>query len=108
MWIKGRKGKAKPKKKHHARCYDDVSMQCHVHARCKGAAAVGSSSGAMPMLMVCCNTMAWTDETEGPVQKLLVTSSDPVAGMAVTTEEQAKQQMTLKGAPAERSCTELK
>jgi hypothetical protein len=64
MWIKGRQGKAKLQKTHHPPCNDDVSLQCHVHARCKGAAAVGSSSGAMPMLMVLCNAMAWTDETK--------------------------------------------
>ncbi len=45
---------------------------------------------------------------KGPALKLLVTPSNLVAGMAVTTEEQAKQQMALMGAPAKRSYMELK
>ncbi len=73
-----------------------------------GAAAVGSSSWAMLMPIVRCNAMAWMDETEGPVPKVLVTRSDPAAGTAVTTEEQAMPRMALTGTPVERRYMERK
>jgi hypothetical protein len=71
-----------------------------------GAAAVSSSSRAL-LMMVSCNAMVWADETEGRT-KVPVTSSDPVAGTAVTTEEQVMQRMALTGTPAKRRYMERK
>ncbi len=45
--------------------------------RSGGAAA--SVRGNLPMPIVRCNAMSWTDETEERL-KVLVTRSDPVAG----------------------------
>ncbi len=57
------------------------------------------------MQMVRCNAMAWTDETEGAALKMvLVTHSDPVTGIAVTTAGQTM----LTGTPAERCYIERK
>jgi hypothetical protein len=42
----------------------------------------------MPVPMVRCNAMAWTDETDGRL-KVLVTRSDPVVGTVAMMEERA-------------------
>ncbi len=85
-----------------------MMVQCNAMSMLvnNGAAAVSSSSRAL-LLMVSCNSMVWVDETEGQT-KVLVTSSDPVTGTAVTTEEQVMQRMALSGMPAKRRYMESK
>jgi hypothetical protein len=61
----------------------------------------------MPMLMVRCNTMAWTDETEGRL-RVLVMSSDPVAGTMTVAEEQAVPRARFMGTAAEKHFMERK
>jgi hypothetical protein len=70
-----------------------------------GAASV-SSNYHMPM--VHCNEMAWTDETEEGLLKVLVTRRNPDTGAAVTTAEQTMPRMALTGKPAERRYKERK
>ncbi len=52
----------------------------------ESAAAAASVGVNMPVQMVRCNTMAWTDETEWRL-RVLVTSRDPVAGTVAVSEE---------------------
>ncbi len=55
-----------------------------------GTACCAMGSSHPHMHMVRCNAMAWTDEKEeGGRLKVLVTSSDPVAGTTVVTEKKA-------------------
>jgi hypothetical protein len=74
------------------------------------AAAAVSVSGVtnMPVAMVRCNAMAWTDEAEGRL-KVLVTRSDPVAG-TMMVEEQAVPRARFTGTAraAEKRFMELK
>jgi hypothetical protein len=63
-----------------------------------GAACSAMGCSHPHMLMACCNTMAWTDETEeGALLKVLVTRSYPVAGTMTVTGEQAVQRSPLTG-----------
>ncbi len=63
-----------------------------------GASCRVMGSSHPHMLLVCCNTMEWTDKTEEVgLLKMLVTSSDPVAGTTVVTEGQAIQRERLTG-----------
>jgi hypothetical protein len=71
---------------------DNGASEKEVERGSSGAAAISSSSRAVPMVR--CNTMPWTDETEGQM-KVLVTRSDPVTGTAVTTEGQVMPLMAL-------------
>jgi hypothetical protein len=96
------------------RCNNDaMSMPMDNDASSSGATAseMGSSHPQMPMAGVRCNAMAWTDETDEKEEgrlKVLVISSDPVTGAAVTTAEQTMPRMELRGAQAERSYMECK
>jgi hypothetical protein len=68
-----------------------------------GTAGSAMGSSHPHMLMVCCNAMAWTDETEeGGGLKVLATCSDPVAGTTVATEELAIPRKRLTGTATKR------
>jgi hypothetical protein len=67
---------------------DDKRNEGHHEARSSGGAAAASVGVDMPMPMVRCNAMAWTDETEKEGRlEVLVTRRDQVAGTLAVTEE---------------------
>jgi hypothetical protein len=66
-----------------------------------GAAASVISSCRSHMPMVCCNAMAWTDETKEETAEVLVTLSDPVTGAPLTTAEQSMPRTAPTGTPTE-------
>jgi hypothetical protein len=73
----------------------------------ESAAAAASVGVNVPVPMVCCNAMAWTDETEGRL-RVLVTCSDSVAGTVAVMEKQAVQCACFTGTAAEKRVLERK
>jgi hypothetical protein len=71
------------------------------------AAASVSCVTNMPVPMVCCNAMAWTDETEGRL-RVLVTRSDPVAGTRMVEEQAVVPRARFTGTAAEKRFMERK
>jgi hypothetical protein len=69
------------------------------------AAAAASSASAgvtnMPMPMLRCNAMSWTDEEVGRL-RVLVTLRDLVTGSVTVMEEQAVQRVHFTGTVAEK------
>ncbi len=61
----------------------------------------------MPVQMVLCNAMVWTDETEGQL-KVLVTRHDPVTDTWTVTEEQAVPRARFTGTVAKKRSMERK
>jgi hypothetical protein len=79
---------------------DDDARRCSSN-NSHGAACSTMGCSHPHLLMVCCNVMVWTDETEeGALLKVLVTRSDPVAGTMAVTEEQVILCAPLTGAAA--------
>jgi hypothetical protein len=75
------------------------------------SAAAGASSACygvtttttndMPMQMVCCNAMSWTDEEVGRL-RVLVTRRNLVTGATTVTEDQTVQRAHFTGSVAEK------
>jgi hypothetical protein len=65
------------------------------------SACVGATANSMPMPMVRCSAMAWTDEEAGRL-RVLGTRRDLVTGAATVTGEQAVQRAHFAGTVAER------
>jgi hypothetical protein len=72
------------------------------------AASASVSVTYMPVPMVRCNAMAWTDEMEGRLLKVLVTRSDPIAGTVTVTEERSVPRVRFTGTTAEKCFMECK
>ncbi len=83
------------------------AMSAPVDGESAAAASASVSVAYMPVPMVRCNAMAWTDETEGRL-KVLVTRSDPVAGTAAMTEDRAMLRARFTGTTAEKRFMECK